>query len=158
MLLDTIPDLEMTGRQRAPVAGEVPSPINPAIGLHLPSALPVRQRALQDRAAAVIADRRRPGRLPRDRGETHPDRGSDLRRAVLLVVLSEKCLQRRFLETRQYQPELKDGDKASDRQCQGDIRCGRATAEREKAVRMRRCRSLNCEVARNLYAIGEQAS
>ncbi len=32
MLLDTIPDLEMTGRRRAPVAGEVPSPINPPSG------------------------------------------------------------------------------------------------------------------------------
>src|SRR5689334_20728623 len=32
MLLDTIPDLDMTGRQRAPVAGEVPSPINPPTG------------------------------------------------------------------------------------------------------------------------------
>jgi len=32
MLLDTIPDLDMTGRQRAPVGGEVPSPINPPSG------------------------------------------------------------------------------------------------------------------------------
>ncbi|MBS0223312.1 MAG: ATP-binding cassette domain-containing protein [Proteobacteria bacterium] len=32
MLLDTIPDLDMTGRQRVPVAGEVPSPINPPSG------------------------------------------------------------------------------------------------------------------------------
>jgi len=32
MLLDTIPDLEMTGRQRSPVAGEVPSPIDPPSG------------------------------------------------------------------------------------------------------------------------------
>ena len=32
MLLDTIPDLDMTGRQRTPVAGEVPSPINPPAG------------------------------------------------------------------------------------------------------------------------------
>jgi peptide/nickel transport system ATP-binding protein len=32
MLLDTIPDLEMTGRQRTPVGGEVPSPINPPSG------------------------------------------------------------------------------------------------------------------------------
>jgi peptide/nickel transport system ATP-binding protein len=32
MLLDTIPDLEMTGRQRSPVAGEVPSPIDPPTG------------------------------------------------------------------------------------------------------------------------------
>ena len=31
-LLDAIPDLEMTGRQRIPVAGEVPSPINPPSG------------------------------------------------------------------------------------------------------------------------------
>src|SRR3546814_10637892 len=29
MLLDAIPDLEMTGRPRTPVAGEVPSPIAP---------------------------------------------------------------------------------------------------------------------------------
>ncbi|MDP7547208.1 MAG: ABC transporter ATP-binding protein, partial [Alphaproteobacteria bacterium] len=32
MLLDAIPDLEMSGRQRIPVAGEVPSPINPPPG------------------------------------------------------------------------------------------------------------------------------
>ena len=31
-LLDAIPDLEMSGRQRIPVAGEVPSPINPPTG------------------------------------------------------------------------------------------------------------------------------
>jgi peptide/nickel transport system ATP-binding protein len=32
MLLDTIPDLDMTGRQRTPVAGEVPNPISPPTG------------------------------------------------------------------------------------------------------------------------------
>ena len=32
LLLDTIPDLDMTGRARAPVAGEVPNPINPPTG------------------------------------------------------------------------------------------------------------------------------
>ncbi len=32
MLLDAIPDLDMTGRQRTPVAGEVPSPLNPPSG------------------------------------------------------------------------------------------------------------------------------
>jgi peptide/nickel transport system ATP-binding protein len=32
LLLDTIPDLDMTGRQRAPVAGEVPSPLDPPPG------------------------------------------------------------------------------------------------------------------------------
>ena len=34
MLLDAIPDLEMTGRQRTPVAGEVPNPIHPPAGCH----------------------------------------------------------------------------------------------------------------------------
>ncbi|HXH01982.1 MAG TPA: oligopeptide/dipeptide ABC transporter ATP-binding protein [Candidatus Competibacteraceae bacterium] len=32
MLLDAIPDLEMTGRQRTPVAGEMPNPITPPGG------------------------------------------------------------------------------------------------------------------------------
>lgn len=32
MLIDAIPDLEMSGRARIPVAGEVPSPINPPSG------------------------------------------------------------------------------------------------------------------------------
>ncbi len=32
LLLDTIPSLEMSGRQREPVAGEVPNPINPPSG------------------------------------------------------------------------------------------------------------------------------
>ena len=34
MLLDAIPDLEMTGRPRQAVAGEVPSPISPPSGCH----------------------------------------------------------------------------------------------------------------------------
>ena len=32
MLLDAVPDLEMTGRQRTPVAGEVPNPLAPPAG------------------------------------------------------------------------------------------------------------------------------
>jgi peptide/nickel transport system ATP-binding protein len=32
MLLDAIPDLDMSGRPRTPVAGEVPNPINPPSG------------------------------------------------------------------------------------------------------------------------------
>ncbi len=34
MLLDAIPDLEMSGRERTPVGGEVPSPIAPPPGCH----------------------------------------------------------------------------------------------------------------------------
>jgi peptide/nickel transport system ATP-binding protein len=34
MLLDAIPDLEMSGRPRTPVGGEVPSPIHPPPGCH----------------------------------------------------------------------------------------------------------------------------
>jgi peptide/nickel transport system ATP-binding protein len=32
LLLETIPDIAMTGRQREPVAGEVPSPLDPPLG------------------------------------------------------------------------------------------------------------------------------
>jgi peptide/nickel transport system ATP-binding protein len=32
LLLETIPDVEMTGRKRAPVAGEIPNPIDPPSG------------------------------------------------------------------------------------------------------------------------------
>jgi peptide/nickel transport system ATP-binding protein len=32
LLLETIPDVEMTGRKKAPVAGEIPNPIDPPIG------------------------------------------------------------------------------------------------------------------------------
>ena len=32
MLLDALPDLEMSGRPRTPVAGEVPNPLDPPAG------------------------------------------------------------------------------------------------------------------------------
>ena len=54
MLLDTIPDLDMTGRQRSPVARRGAEPDQPAVRLRLPSALPVRQRPLQGRAAQAL--------------------------------------------------------------------------------------------------------
>jgi peptide/nickel transport system ATP-binding protein len=34
MLLDSVPDLDMTGRERVPIAGENPNPINPPPGCH----------------------------------------------------------------------------------------------------------------------------
>jgi hypothetical protein len=46
MLLDAIPDLEMTGASASPCRGEVPSPIAPPTGLPLPPALPLRHQGL----------------------------------------------------------------------------------------------------------------
>ncbi len=34
MLLDAVPDIEMTGKDRTPVAGEIPNPVNPPSGCH----------------------------------------------------------------------------------------------------------------------------
>jgi peptide/nickel transport system ATP-binding protein len=76
MLLDTIPDLDMTGRQRAPVAGEVPSPINPPAGCTFHPRCPFanercKARASRDalpiRAARWPASHHRRG-APADRG------------------------------------------------------------------------------------------
>ena len=54
MLLDTIPDLDMTGRQRAPVAGEVPSPINPPSGCAFHPRCPfANERCKRERPAAL---------------------------------------------------------------------------------------------------------
>ena len=96
MLLDTIPDLEMTGRQRAPVAGEVPSPINPPSGCTFHPRCPFANERCRIE---------RPQSLPIEGGlvachaieeKPHPDRGSHLRRALLLVVLSEKSATTMF--------------------------------------------------------------
>ena len=46
LLLEAIPDLEMVGRARTPVGGEVPSPISPPPGCTFPSTLPTGERAL----------------------------------------------------------------------------------------------------------------
>jgi peptide/nickel transport system ATP-binding protein len=54
MLLDTIPDLDMTGRQRTPVAGEVPSPINPPSGCTFHPRCPfANDRCKAERPAAL---------------------------------------------------------------------------------------------------------
>ena len=54
MLLAAVPDLAMTGKARTAVAGEVPNPLDPPRRLRVPSALPVRERALPDGAARLL--------------------------------------------------------------------------------------------------------
>ncbi|WP_439612132.1 ABC transporter ATP-binding protein [Reyranella sp.] len=72
MLLDTIPDLEMTGRQRSPVGGEVPSPINPPSGCSFHPRCPFandrckaeRPKALPIEGGTVACHAIEEGRLP----------------------------------------------------------------------------------------------
>jgi peptide/nickel transport system ATP-binding protein len=72
MLLDAIPDLEMTGRARVPVAGEVPSPIAPPSGCHFHPRCPFAEtrcrqevpRALATAAGEVSCHAVEEGRLP----------------------------------------------------------------------------------------------
>ena len=73
MLLDAVPDAEMAGRERTPVTGEVPNPLDPPEGLPVSSALPLCVRALPHRPAAAPGLERRPDRLPCGGG------GADLR-------------------------------------------------------------------------------
>ncbi|HWK47287.1 MAG TPA: oligopeptide/dipeptide ABC transporter ATP-binding protein [Stellaceae bacterium] len=57
LLLDTIPDLEMTGRARIPVAGEVPNPINPPSGCAFhPRCAFANERCRVERPNLRIAD------------------------------------------------------------------------------------------------------
>ena len=56
-LLDAIPDLEMTGRPRIPVAGEVPSPINPPSGcLFHPRCPHAEERCRRERPELIEVD------------------------------------------------------------------------------------------------------
>jgi peptide/nickel transport system ATP-binding protein len=58
MLLDAIPDLEMTGRARIPVAGEVPSPINPPSGCAFHPRCPhANDRCIRERPAAIAVEK-----------------------------------------------------------------------------------------------------
>jgi peptide/nickel transport system ATP-binding protein len=54
MLLDAIPDLEMSGRQRTPVAGEVPSPISPPSGCYFHPRCPFANQRCRDEAPLPI--------------------------------------------------------------------------------------------------------
>jgi peptide/nickel transport system ATP-binding protein len=57
MLLDTIPDLEMSGRQRSPVAGEVPNPIDPPAGCTFHPRCPfANQRCRVERPEAIAIE------------------------------------------------------------------------------------------------------
>jgi peptide/nickel transport system ATP-binding protein len=54
MLLDAIPDLEMTGRARTPVAGEVPNPLDPPSGCAFHPRCPfANERCQRERPAAL---------------------------------------------------------------------------------------------------------
>ena len=83
MLLDTIPDLDMTGRQRTPVAGEVPSPINPPSGCTFHPRCPFanerckveRPKAVEIEGGSVACHAIEEGRLPvEDRSYAQPSR------------------------------------------------------------------------------------
>jgi len=55
LLLDAIPDLEMSGRTRRPVAGEVPSPIAPPSGCSFHPRCPLaRERCKREAPAALM--------------------------------------------------------------------------------------------------------
>jgi len=57
LLLDTIPSVEMTGRKREPVAGEVPNPINPPPGCGFHPRCPFAdERCRHERPELIDAD------------------------------------------------------------------------------------------------------
>ena len=62
------PTSRMTGRARTPVQGEVPNPLNPPSGCAFHPRCPHANERCKRERPALIADRRRAGRLPRGRG------------------------------------------------------------------------------------------
>ncbi len=68
LLLEAIPDLSAAGgigKVRTAVGGEVPSPIAPPLGLHLPPALPAGERPVPRRTARLHAGRPSSGGVSR---------------------------------------------------------------------------------------------
>ena len=56
MLLDAIPDIDMTGRSRIPVAGEVPNPLDPPSGCHFHPRCPqANERCTRERPMLAAA-------------------------------------------------------------------------------------------------------
>ncbi|MCO4052998.1 MAG: ATP-binding cassette domain-containing protein [Bosea sp.] len=55
MLLDAVPDLAMSGRQRIPVAGEIPNPINPPTGCTFHPRCPLANERCRAEAPVPIA-------------------------------------------------------------------------------------------------------
>jgi peptide/nickel transport system ATP-binding protein len=60
-LMEAIPDLEMTGRQRIPVGGEVPSPISPPSGCPFHPRCPLANDRCRAERPELIAARGTPG-------------------------------------------------------------------------------------------------
>ena len=54
MLLDAVPDLAMTGRQRTMVAGEIPNPINPPPGCHFHPRCPLANDRCRSEAPRAV--------------------------------------------------------------------------------------------------------
>ncbi|MGG5808236.1 ABC transporter ATP-binding protein [Falsiroseomonas sp. CW058] len=82
-LMEAIPDLEMTGRQRIPVGGEVPSPINPPSGCPFHPRCPLANDRCRAERPAMIPARGTPETLAachaveegRDGGPRLPETG-----------------------------------------------------------------------------------
>jgi peptide/nickel transport system ATP-binding protein len=56
MLLDAIPDLEMSGRARKPVDGEIPNPINPPPGCPFNPRCPLANGRCRTEVPATVTD------------------------------------------------------------------------------------------------------
>jgi peptide/nickel transport system ATP-binding protein len=62
-LMEAIPDLEMTGRQRIPVGGEVPSPISPPSGCPFHPRCPLADARCKVEMPALLAPRAQPNTI-----------------------------------------------------------------------------------------------